>query len=335
MNDSFRAFRIHDDRIQRKDGELSAGFEQLTLNDLTAGELVIRARYSGINYKDALAASGKGKILRASPLVGGIDVAGVVISSEDARFQPDDEVLVTGCGLGESRDGGYSEVVRLSVADVIAIPPGLDCRSAMALGTAGFTAALAIHRMEANGQHPEQGPVLVTGATGGVGSLAINMLAKRGYDVVALTGKAQEVDYLTQLGAARVLLRQEADFGSRPMEKTLWAGAIDNVGGEALTWLTRTVGWWGNIAAIGNAASPDLTASVFPFILRGINLLGINSMATPMPLRQQVWQRLATDLKPDKLDMIAYKEIAFDELPTAFTPVIDNHIRGRTLVRIQ
>jgi NADPH2:quinone reductase len=204
----------------------------------------------------------------------------------------------------------------------------------MALGTAGFTAALAIHRMEANGQQPGQGPVVVTGATGGVGGFAISMLAGLGYEVVALTGKADAVDYLKQLGAAQVLLRGQTDFGKRPMEKTLWAGAIDNVGGEALTWLTRTVGWWGNIASIGNAASPDLNASVFPFILRGINLLGINSMATPMPLRQQVWQRLSTDLKPRHLERIASHEIAFADLPFAFQPVIDNQVRGRTLVRI-
>lgn len=329
MTDTFSAFRVHDDN-----GNVSAGFEQLSLTDLAAGEVVIRARYSGINYKDALAATGKGKILRTSPLVGGIDVAGEVMGSDDARFAPGDAVLATGCGLGESRDGGYSEVVRLPADAVVAMPAGLDCRSAMALGTAGFTAALAIHRMEANGQQPDQGPVVVTGATGGVGGFAINMLAGLGYEVVALTGKADAVDYLKQLGAAQVLLRGQTDFGKRPMEKALWAGAIDNVGGEALTWLTRTVGWWGNIASIGNAASPDLSASVFPFILRGINLLGINSMATPMPLRQQVWQRLATDLKPRHLDVIASHEIAFADLLSAFQPVIDNQVRGRTLVRI-
>lgn len=329
MTDTFTAFRIHDDN-----GSVSAGFESLTLADLSAGEVVIRARFSGINYKDALAATGKGKILRSSPLVGGIDVAGEVVASEDARFQVGDDVLVTGCGLGENRDGGYSQVVRLAADSVLPIPAGLDCRSAMALGTAGFTAALAIHRMEANGQAPSQGPVVVTGATGGVGGLAINMLAGRGYEVVALTSKAQETDYLKQLGAAQVLLSSETDFGKRPMEKALWAGAIDNVGGEALTWLTRTVGWWGNIASIGNAASAELDASVFPFILRGINLLGINSMATPMPLRQQVWQRLATDLKPEQLELIASREIAFADLPDAFDAVIANQLRGRTLVRI-
>jgi NADPH2:quinone reductase len=330
MSDTFTAYRIHDE-----DGKVSAGFEQLTLDDLAAGEVVVRAHYSDINYKDALAATGAGRILRKSPLVGGIDVAGKVISSEDDRFKAGDAVLVTGCGLGETHDGGYSEIVRVKADWVIAVPPSLDCRSAMCLGTAGFTAALAIHRMEANGQRPDQGAVVVTGATGGVGSLAIDMLAGRGYEVVALTGKADEADYLNQLGATEVLLREETDFGKRPMEKVRWAGAVDNVGGEALTWLTRTVGWWGNIASIGNAASPELHASVFPFILRGVNLLGINSMATPMPLRQEVWRRLGTDLKPRHLDTIAGNEIDFDDLASAFQPMIDNKTRGRTVVKIQ
>jgi NADPH2:quinone reductase len=328
-DDRFTAYRIHDN-----DGQITAGFEQLTLDDLDAGEVVIRARYSSINYKDALAATGAGKILRTSPLIGGIDVAGEVISSEDDRFRAGDAVLVTGCGIGEAHDGGYSEIVRLQADWIVPLPDALDYKSAMSLGTAGFTAALAIHKMEANGQRPDQGPVVVTGATGGVGGFAIDMLAGLGYDVAALTGKADEVDYLKKLGAANVLLRQDTDYGQRPLEKTRWAGAIDNVGGEALTWLTRTVGWWGNIASIGNAAGPELNTTVFPFILRGINLLGVNSMATPMPLRRTVWERLGSDLKPRHLGAIANTEIAFKDLPNAFQPMIDNQTKGRTVVRI-
>lgn len=328
-DDQFIAYRIHDN-----DGKITAGFEQLTLNDLDPGEVVIRARYSSVNYKDALAATGAGKILRKSPLVGGIDVAGEVISSEDGRFKEGDAVLVTGCGIGEAHDGGYSEIVRVKADWIVPMPAALDARSAMSLGTAGFTAALAIHKMEANGQQPDQGPVVVTGATGGVGGFAIDMLAGLGYEVVALTGKANEADYLKQLGAADILLRQDVDYGKRPMEKTRWAGAVDNVGGEALTWLTRTVGWWGNIASIGNAASPELHTTVFPFILRGINLLGVNSMATPMPLRRQVWNRLGSDLKPRHLDQIACHEVAFKDLPGVFQPMIDNQTKGRTIVRI-
>jgi NADPH2:quinone reductase len=329
MSNPFTAYRIHDN-----DGRITAGFEALTLADLDPGEVVIRAHYSSVNYKDALAATGAGKILRKSPLVGGIDVAGEVMSSEDERFKPGDAVLVTGCGIGESHDGGYSEVVRLPADWIVPLPPTLDCRSAMGLGTAGFTAALAIHKMEANGQRPEAGPIIVTGATGGVGGFAIDMLAGLGYAVTALTGKAEQADYLQQLGANDILLRQETDYGQRPLEKTRWAGAIDSVGGEALTWLTRTVGWWGNIASIGNAASPKLQTTVFPFILRGINLLGVNSMATPMPLRREVWERLGSDLKPRHLDEIANNEIPFADLPNAFQPMIDNKTRGRTVVRI-
>ena len=329
MSEKFRAFRIHD-----HDGEIESGFEQLSLDDLHPGEVVIHAEYSSINYKDALAATGKGKILRTSPCIGGIDVAGTVESSSDSRFSEGDKVLVTGCGLGEAHDGGYSEKVRVPADWIVPIPEGMDSRQAMAIGTAGFTAALAIHRMEHNGQAPDQGKVVVTGATGGVGSFAINMLAGLGYEVSALTGKASEADYLKKLGASEILLRDETDFGKRPMEKTRWAGAVDNVGGEALSWLTRTVGWWGNIASIGNAASPKLDTTVFPFILRGINLLGINSMATPMPLRRQVWERIGTDLKPGKLDLILSQEVAFDDLPPVFDQMIEGKIRGRTIVRI-
>src|SRR5690606_27894224 len=219
------------------------------------------------------------KILRRFPLIGGIDLAGVVESSADRRYRKGERVLVTGCGLGEDHDGGYAEYARVDGDWVIPMPAGLDPKRAMAIGTAGFTAALAVHRMEHNGQRPDTGPVVVTGATGGVGSLAVNMLAGRGYEGVAVTGKADHVPYLRKLGAASVLLRQEIDYGRRPLERIQWAGAIDNVGGEMLTWLTRTTGWWGNIASIGLAGSHELHTTVMPFILRGVNLLGINSMA--------------------------------------------------------
>ncbi len=268
----FRALRIH-----RDDGRIEPRFEELTLDQLAKGEVVIRVAYSTINYKDALAATGAGPILRRFPLVGGIDLSGEVVSSEDSRYQAGQKVLVTGCGLSETHDGGYSEYARVRGDWVIPLPPGLDERAAMQLGTAGFTAALAIHRMEQNGQAPGNGPVLVTGATGGVGSLAVNMLAGRGYEVVALTGKPDAADYLREIGIARVLLRQELEFGSRPLEKALWAGAVDNLGGETLAWLTRTVDFWGNIASIGLASGPELHTTVMPFILRGVNLLGIKS----------------------------------------------------------
>ncbi len=325
----FKAFRIHDEN-----GKIAARFDELTLDDLCAGEVVIRVTYSGINYKDALAATGAGRILRKYPLVGGIDLAGVVESSSDARYKSGDEVLVTGCDLSETHDGGYAQYARMKGDFVIPLPPGLDARSAMGIGTAGFTAALAIHRMEQNGQLPQNGPVVVTGATGGVGSLALDMLAARGYESIAVSGKPAAHDYLKSIGASRVLARQQIDFGSRPLERAQFAGAIDNVGGEMLTWLTRTVSYGGNIASIGLAASAKLETTVMPFILRAVNLLGINSSATPRDLRLAVWTRIAGDLSPRHLDRIVTREIGFDELPTAFEPYIKGEIIGRTVVRI-
>ncbi|MFO0512861.1 MAG: oxidoreductase [Gammaproteobacteria bacterium] len=329
MSNTFKGFRIHE-----IDGRIVARFDELTLDDLAPGEVVVRVLYSDINYKDALAATGAGRILRRYPLVGGIDLAGVVESSEDPRCKPGDHVLVTGCGLSEVHDGGYAEYARLKGEWVIPMPPGLGAFKAMSLGTAGFTAALAIHRMEHNGQTPARGPVVVTGATGGVGSIAIDMLAGRGYEVVAVTGKAESVDYLKSLGASQVLLRGDIDYGKRPMESVRWAGAVDNVGGEMLTWLTRTVDNWGNIASIGLTGGAELHTTVMPFIIRGVNLLGINSAATLRDTRLVVWNRIATDLKPRHLDRIATRTIAFAELPDAFDAYLKGSVTGRTVVKI-
>jgi NADPH2:quinone reductase len=326
---SFRAYRIH-----RNDGKIVARFDQVGLDDLTAGDVVVRVLWSTINYKDALAATGTAPILRKYPLAGGIDLAGEVVSSADPRYAPGQRVLVTGCGLSETQDGGYSEYSRLQGDWVIPLPPGISAKDAMKLGTAGFTAALAVHRMEQNGQAPGNGPVVVTGATGGVGSLAISMLAGRGYEVVAVSGKADADEYLRALGASRILRRQDIDLGSRPMETAQWAGAIDNVGGELLTWLTRTVDFWGNIASIGLAGGHELRTTVMPFILRGVSLLGINSVATPRALRLAVWQRLATDLRPSQLERIAHKVVEFDDLPTQFDDYIKGRVIGRAVVRI-
>jgi len=325
----FKAFRIHSDG-----GRIAARFEPLTLDELSPGEVVIRVTHSDINYKDALAATGAGKILRRYPLVGGIDLAGVVESSTDPSYPAGTAVLVTGCGLSETHDGGYAQFARVPAEWVIPMPPGLDAATAMALGTAGFTAALAIHRMEQNGQLPAAGPIVVTGASGGVGSIAIDMLSARGYRVVAVSGKADAVPYLKELGAGEVLARHDIDFGSRPLETARFAGAIDNLGGDTLAWLTRTVDYWGNIASIGLASGPQLTTTVMPFILRGVALLGINSSATRREWRLAVWQRIATDLRPRHLARIVTRTIAFDELPEAFAPYIDGRVTGRTVVRI-
>jgi acrylyl-CoA reductase (NADPH) len=326
---TFRAYRIHE-----QDGRISGRFEDLTLEQLSPGEVVIEVHYSDINYKDALAATGAGKILRRYPLVGGIDLAGVVRSSTDSRYQPGDAVLVTGCGLSETVNGGYAELARVSAESVIPMPTGLDAFRAMALGTAGFTAALAIHRMERNGQAPARGPVVVTGATGGVGSVAIDMLAGRGYEVIAVTGKRESSAYLESLGASKVLLRQELALGSRPLEAARFAGAIDNVGGELLAGLTRHMDFWGNIACVGLAGGAELKTTVMPFILRGVSLLGINSSATPRAERLEVWQRISGDLAPRHLGLIASRLISFAELPGAFQAYIDGTVVGRTVVKI-
>ena len=328
MNE-FRAYRI-----DQEDKKIIAGFTTMNLDDLTDGDVVIKVSHSTINYKDALAATGAGRILRAFPLNGGIDLAGTVVSSDSDEFAEGDAVLVNGCGLSETRDGGYAEYARVPADAVVPVPDGMSAFEAMQIGTAGFTAALAIHRMEQNGQLPENGPVVVTGATGGVGSIAVDMLAGRGYEAVALTGKADQADYLQSIGARRVLVRGDVDFGKRPMEKAEWAGGIDNLGGDALTWLTRTVDYGGNIASIGLAASHELNTTVIPFILRAVCLLGINSVDTPRELRLGVWNRIGGDLKPQHLDTIAANTISFDELPDAFQAFIDGKVTGRTVVEI-
>jgi acrylyl-CoA reductase (NADPH) len=329
MTSKFTAFRIHSEG-----GRIAARFEPVTLDDLAAGEVVIRVSHSDINYKDALAATGAGKILRRYPLVGGIDLAGVVEASSDARYRPGDAVLVTGCGLSETHDGGYAQFARVPGDWVIPMPEGLDAFTAMALGTAGFTAALAIHRMEQNGQSPTGGPIAVTGASGGVGSIAVDMLAARGYQVVAVSGKAAAAGYLKELGAAEVLTRQDLNLGSRPLENARFAGAIDNLGGEVLAWLTRSVDFWGNIASIGMAGSAELKTTVMPFILRGVTLVGINSSATRREWRLAVWKRIATDLRPRHLERIVTRTIAFEELPGAFPAYLEGAVTGRTVVRI-
>ena len=326
---AFKAFRIHE-----REGKIVAGFEQMAVDALTPGDVVIRVNYSSINYKDALAATGTGKILRKYPLNGGIDLAGEVVTSTDTRYKPGQQVLVTGCGHSETLDGGFAAYARAAGNSVIPLPEGMSHFDAMALGTAGFTTGLAIHRMEQNGQKPAMGPIVVTGASGGVGSIAVDLMAKLGYEVVAVSSKPEADAHLKSLGASRILRRQEIDLGKRPLEKAEWGGAIDNLGGEVLTWLTRTVDNWGNIVSIGLAASHKLETTVMPFILRGVSLLGVNSSAMPREVRVAIWKRLATDLKPRHLDKLVTRTIGFDELPAAFDGYIKNQIQGRTVVKI-
>lgn len=326
----FKAFRIHAEDGRR----VAARLEEISLDDLCDGDVVIRGAYSSINYKDALAATGTGRILRKFPLVGGVDIAGTVVSSGDPRVAVGDEVIVNGCGLSETHDGGFAEYARVRGEWTTPMPAGLDTRTAMGLGTAGFTAALAIHRMEQNGQAPEHGPIAVTGATGGVGSMAIDMLSRRGYSVTALTSKTTADDYLHSLGAAEILHAKQLERGERPLEKTIWGGAIDNLGGAMLAWLTRTTNAYGNIASIGMASGIDLSTTVMPFILRGISLLGINSVEVPRDLRIAVWNRIAGDLAPAHLDQSVNREIALADLPQYFPDYIDGNITGRTIVRL-
>jgi len=327
--ENFSAFRIHADR-----GNYRAGIEQLKIDDLSPGEIVIKVAYSSINYKDALAGTGKGKILRESPLVGGIDVAGHVIESSDAKFKEGDAVLVTGCGLSENRDGGYAQYARLESRWTIPLPNGLTLREAMILGTAGFTAGLSLYRMRQNGQIPSMGPIVVTGATGGVGSLAIDILTRAGYEAHAISGKLEHFDDLIALGAKQCISRKDLYWGQRPLETSRWAGAIDNVGGEMLAGLTRVIHPYGNIASCGLAADPALATTVMPFILRGVSLLGIASAGTARDIRDAVWQHLASDWKPAHLDRIATREVGLDGLPAVFDTMLAGGSFGRTVVKL-
>ncbi|HEY0664567.1 MAG TPA: oxidoreductase [Gallionella sp.] len=324
----FRAYRIFEEN-----GKSQGRFVELQLSDLDPGEVAIKVHYSSVNYKDALAATGAGKIVRRFPCVGGVDAAGIVESSSDARFRAGDEVLVTGYGMGVDHDGGFAEYARVPADWVVSLPRGLSLFDAMALGTAGFTAALAIHRLEQNELVPEKGKVVVTGATGGVASLAIQMLAQLGYHVVALTGKDSGHDYLKSLGAAEILPRKGLEMGTHPLEKAQWAGALDAVGGETLAWLTRTMQQNGAIASFGNAGGIELHTTVMPFILRGVRLIGVDSAATAMPLRRAIWQRLANELKPQRLVQVV-RTIHFSELPQAFPQMLQGQHRGRTVVGI-
>ena len=325
---SFRAFRIHDEGGHR------AGIESISLDDLAPGEVVVKAEWSSVNYKDALAGTGTGKILRRFPLVGGIDVAGRVVASTDPRFKEGDAVLCTGSGLSETRDGGYSEIVRLPSEWTIPLPAGLTTREAMVLGTAGFTAGLSLLRMEMNGQTPSMGPVVVTGATGGVGSLAIDILTRAGYEAHAISGKAEHADFLRQLGAREIFPRDTLDGARRPLENARWAGAIDNVGDPALAALTRVIQPYGNIASCGLAGGPGLATTVMPFIIRGVSLLGIASAGTARGQREQVWERLSGAWKPAHLEAICTRETTLDGLSGVFPTMLAGGSFGRTVVRL-
>jgi acrylyl-CoA reductase (NADPH) len=325
----FKAYLIDD-----QEGVTTGDFVSLSEAQLDAGEVTIKVAYSSVNFKDALAATGAGRIIRRYPCVGGIDLAGTVTASSDPRCSVGDAVIATSFDIGVAHHGGYAEYARVPAQWVVPLPSGLSLYEAMALGTAGFTAALGIVRMEENGLAPSKGPLIVTGASGGVGSLAVDMLARRGYQVTALTGKESEVDYLKGLGAAEVMFRSALDLSRiRPLDKTLWAGAVDNLGGEVLAWIASTMKQGGTIASIGLAASPSLNTTVMPFILRGACLLGIDSGYIGEPYRSGVWQRLASDLRPQHLQAMT-RCIAFDELPGVFDDFLKGRAHGRVVVNV-
>jgi putative YhdH/YhfP family quinone oxidoreductase len=329
MSMTFKAYLI-----SQEDGKVVSRFVDMEEAQLDAGEVTIRVAYSGVNYKDALAATGAGRIIRRFPCIGGIDLAGSVVASSDARFALGDEVLATSYDIGVARHGGYAELARIPAEWVVKLPDGMTTCEAMAYGTAGFTAALGVVRMEANGLKPANGPVIVTGATGGVGSVAIEILAGLGYRVVALTGKESESDYLKSIGANEVMLRQSLDLAKiKPLDRATWAGAVDNLGSDVLAWLASTMQVGGTVASIGLAAGTNLETTVMPFILRGVSLLGIDSVNCPMAQRAEVWQRLATDMRPRHLDLIT-RTIPFSELPNVFDDFLKARIRGRIVVKI-
>jgi len=332
-NVSFKAYLIN-----QEEGKVVSRFVDMDESQLDPGEVTVAVTHSSINYKDALAATGAGRIIRRFPCIGGIDLAGRVTASADHRFKAGDEVLATSYDIGVAHHGGYAEMARLPADWVVKLPPGLSSCDAMAFGTAGFTAGLAVVRMEHDGLTPDKGPVIVSGATGGVGSIAIEILAKRGYHVVALTGKEAETGYLLGLGAREVMLRQSLDLAKiKPLGKETWAGGVDNLGGDVLAWMASTMKVGGALASIGLAASHSLNTTVMPFILRGVSLLGIDSVNCPMAQRAAVWQHLATDMRPAHLapgSNSMVREIAFGDLPAAFEDYLQGRVKGRVVVNI-
>lgn len=326
---SFQAFRIHND-----DAGYRAGMEQIGVDDLSRGEVLVEVAYSSVNYKDALAGTGKGKILRQYPLNGGIDVAGHVVASTDPAFRPGDAVLCTGSGLSETRDGGFAQYARLPAEWTIPLPPGLSLRESMILGTAGFTAALGLLRMQENHQTPALGPIAVTGASGGVGMLAIDLFSRAGYEVHAISGKPDHFDFLRDLGASTCVDRRQLAFSAKPMDSVRFGGVLDNVGGAMLSGLLPLVSPHGNVALCGNAGGVAFDSTVLPFIIRGAALLGVASAGTPRAVRDAVWKRLGGNWKPHNLDRIATRVITMPELAETFPRMLAGESVGRTIVHI-
>lgn len=329
MSETFQAL------IVNKSESFSVGVKPVTFEELPAGEVLIKVAYSSVNYKDGLASIPNGNILRNYPFIPGIDMSGTVVSSADSRFREGQEVIATSYGIGVSHFGGFSQYARIPAEWVIPLPQGLTLREAMIYGTAGLTAALSIQALENNGTTPDKGKVLVTGATGGVGGTAVAMLAKKGYHVVASTGRTEEAEYLQKLGAAEVISREDVNDGSgKPLEKQIWQAAVDSVGGSPLAAILSKLTYGGSVAASGLTAGTAVPTTVLPFILRGVNLLGIDSVSCPADKRLRIWDRMAGDLKPDQLETLVDRDISLQELPAALQDILQSNTRGRVLVHL-
>ncbi|MFK7824678.1 MAG: YhdH/YhfP family quinone oxidoreductase [Oligoflexales bacterium] len=330
MTEDYKVFRVH-----KHDKGMSSGFEQQAFEPISAEQVRIKVQHSSINYKDALGVTGKGKIFRKFPIVPGIDAVGQVVESKYAACPPGSTVVVTGCGLGELHDGGYGEYVSVPGDWVVKLPDGLSMKEAMILGTAGFTAAICVHRLELNGLKPGNGPVLVTGASGGVGSVAIDILSARSYEVVAVSGKSSAVSYLESIGAKKVISPDQLMELKKPLESVRYSGAIDNLGGKALEATLSCIDLWGSVASVGLALNHELHTTVMPFILRGVSLLGISSANCPYPLRRELWKKLAGEYKPRHLDEIVKGEVPLSQIEQAFVPFIERKTSGRYIVNCQ